>query len=324
MMPKFGRKAPRIVLFFASDLHGSEKCFRKFLNGGPIYGADVMVLGGDVAGKAIQAVTAVGPGRYQCTFRGASYEVGEGDELTELEKLIGDFGYYPYRAQPGELEEMQANGTMEQLFVKLMRERLARWMEMADERLRPKNLPVYWMLGNDDPSELEEVLDEATWGVHGDGHIEVLPSGHEFVSFGWSNITPWNSYRELPEDEIKRRLDKICAGLQHPENAIFNLHPPPYDTGLDEAPVLDQNLTVQQSAGQVKMAPVGSTAVRQIIEEQQPLLGLHGHIHEASGFRQVGRTLCINPGSDYGTGVLNGFIATLEPDRIRAHQFVRG
>ena len=324
MSPFLRRGGPRTVLFFASDLHGSEKCFRKFLNGGPIYGADVMVLGGDVAGKAIQSIEAMGQGRYRCTFRGTDYEVSDGDELVELEKLVADFGYYPYRCEPGELEAKQADGSMELLFVDLMRERLSRWTQMADERLRPKGLPVYWMLGNDDPSELEAVLDEAPWGIHGDGRIETLPSGHEFVTFGWSNITPWNSYRELPEEEITQRLEKICSGLERPETAIFNLHAPPYDTGLDEAPVLNKDLQVQQSAGQVKMAPVGSTAVRKIIEGFQPMLGLHGHIHESSGFRRIGRTLCINPGSDYGTGVLNGFVATIESDRIRAHQFVRG
>lgn len=324
MSPLFGKKEPRSVLYFASDLHGSEKCFRKFLNGGKIYGADVMVLGGDVAGKAIQAITRTGIGTYECTFRGARYEVHDGDEVTELEQMIADFGYYPYRADPGELEGRQADGTMEKLFVELMCERLTRWMELADERLRPLGIPVYWMLGNDDPEELGSVLDAAPWGVHCDGRVEVLASGHEFLSFGYSNITPWHSYRELPEDEILRRLNALCELLVDPARAIFNVHAPPFDSGLDEAPVLAEDLTVQSSAGQVKMAPVGSTAVREVIERVQPLLGLHGHIHESSGFRQIGRTLCVNPGSDYGTGVLNGFIATLELDRIRAHQFVRG
>jgi len=316
--------APRTRLYFATDLHGSEKCFRKFLNGGAVYGADVMVLGGDVAGKAIQAVVRAPGGRYTCEFRGKRYDVAEGEEVAGLEQLIGDNGYYAYRAEPGELEAREAVGTLEDLFVELIRARLARWMQLADERLRPRGTPVYWMLGNDDPTELEGVLDAAPYGTHADGRLLVLPSGHEMYSLGYSNITPWESYRELPEDRIQALLEEGTAAMRHPERAILNVHVPPYDSGLDEAPVLDTSLTVQQSAGQARMAPVGSTAVRRVIEQVQPLLGLHGHIHEASGFRRIGRTLCVNPGSDYGIGALNGVLVTLEPDRIKAHQLVRG
>lgn len=313
----------RTRLYFATDLHGSEKCFRKFLNAGSVYGADLVILGGDLAGKAIQALVHTGD-RYTCRFRGVDYDVTAGEELAGLERLIGDLGYYPYRAEPGELDQREADGTLDELFVRLMHERLGRWLEMADERLRPKRIPAYWMLGNDDPTSLEAVLDAAPWGVHCDGRIQTLPSGHELYSFGHSNLTPWQSYRELPEADIKTALDAASGRLQRPECAVFNIHVPPFDTGLDEAPILDSSLQVQQSAGQVKLAPVGSTAVREVIERVQPLLGLHGHIHEASGFRRLGRTICINPGSDYGTGVLNGVLVTLEPDKVKAHQFVRG
>lgn len=324
MSPLFGKKTPRTTLYFASDIHGSEKCFRKFLNGAKIYEANVAVLGGDVAGKAIQAITETSRGHYDCTFRGAHYEVEDGQELVELEQLIADFGYYAYRAQPGELESRVADNTMEALFIELMKQRLEHWMELADDRLRPLGIDAYWMLGNDDPEDLGAVLDAAPWGTHCDGKVLTLGSGHEFLSYGPSNTTPWNSYRERSEEEIAAALEKMATELQAPERAIFNVHVPPYDSGLDEAPVLDADLTVQSSAGQVKMMPVGSKAVRSAIEKVQPMLGIHGHVHESSGARMIGKTLCINPGSDYGTAVLNGFIATLESDRVRAHQFVRG
>jgi Icc-related predicted phosphoesterase len=320
----FGRKEPRTVLYFATDLHGSEKCFRKFLNGGKVYRPDVMVLGGDVAGKAIQELTRTTGSTYECTFRGVRYELEHGSALTELEQLIADFGYYPHRAEFGELEARQAEGKMEELFTELMYNRLSRWMQLADERLRPLGIPAYWMLGNDDPTELEAALRDAPWGTLCDGQVLQLESQHELLSLGYSNVTPWNSYRELSEEEMERRLNALCEQLVDPARAIFNLHVPPYDSGLDEAPALDADLKVQSAAGQTRMVPVGSTAVRKVIAQVQPLLGLHGHVHESSGFRQIGRTICINPGSDYGTGILNGFIATLEADRVRVHQFVRG
>ena len=311
-------------LYFATDLHGSDKCFRKFVNAAAVYHPDVMVLGGDLAGKAIQGITRNAGGRYHCTFRGTTYDVEAGPELDALERMIADHGYYPVRAEPGELEAKRADGTMDRLFLELMRERLGQWLTIADERLRPQRKPMYWMLGNDDPPELAALLDQAAWGENAEGKVLPLDDDHEMVSWGYSNKTPWDSYREMTEDQLRETLDRLCQGLRAPERAVLNVHVPPYGTGLDEAPQLDATLTVQTSVGQVKLVPVGSTAVRESLERVQPLLGLHGHIHESHGFKQLGRAVAVNPGSDYGTGALNGVLVTLERDRVKAHQFVRG
>ena len=213
---------------------------------------------------------------------------------------------------------------MDRLFLELMRERLGQWLTIADERLRPQRKPMYWMLGNDDPPELAALLDQAAWGENAEGKVLPLDEDHEMVSWGYSNKTPWDSYREMTEDQLRETLDRLCQGLRAPERAVLNVHVPPYGTGLDEAPQLDATLTVQTSVGQVKLVPVGSTAVRESLERVQPLLGLHGHIHESHGFKQLGRAVAVNPGSDYGTGALNGVLVTLERDRVKAHQFVRG
>lgn len=315
--------AKRTRLYFVSDLHGSGKCFRKYLNGGAIYQADVMVLGGDLAGKAIQSITKAPAGRFRFSFRGASYDLEDGEELRRVEQLIADHGYYPYRADPGELADLEASGELDALFLTLISERLQQWLELADERLRPRGIPIYWMLGNDDPPELTAMLDAAPWGAHCEGR-DVLVGEHEMISWGYANTTPWHTYREMTDEQLRSEFAMLAGELRDPERAIFNLHPPPFDTGLDEAPVLDENLQVQTAAGQAKMAAVGSHAVREAIEQFQPLLGLHGHIHESAGFRKLGRSLAINPGSDYGTGVLNGVLVTLEPGKVKAYQFVRG
>ena len=315
--------AKRLRIYFATDLHGSDKCFRKFVNAASVYAPDVLILGGDLAGKAIQSIQRGANGRFDCTFRGVRHEVEGGPELEALEQLISDHGYYAYRAEPGELEARQEEGSMDALFLELMRARLRRWLELAEERLRPDGKPVFWMLGNDDPPALQEVLDDLPWGQPAEGRVLEV-DGHELVSLGYSNITPFHSYREMTEEQITYALDALTDELETPERAIFNIHVPPYGTGLDEAPVLDQDLRVQTAVGQVKFSAVGSPAVREVLERVQPLLGLHGHIHESAGFRKLGRTLAINPGSDYGTGALNGVLLTLEKDRIRAHQLVRG
>jgi len=314
----------RTRLYFVTDLHGSSKCFRKFINAGPIYKADVMILGGDIAGKAIQSIVRGPNGTWTCSFVGTSYAISTESELVELERLISDHGYYPYRAEPGELEAHEAKGTLDALFVGLMVERLTGWLNLADERLRPTGKPLYFMLGNDDPVELADLLDRAPWGTHDEGKVVWLDDEHEMISWGYSNITPWHSHREQTEEQLTASMNEMAGRLSHPERAVLNVHVPPYGTQLDEAPRLDENLRVQALLGQVQFAAVGSTAVREFELGHQPLLGLHGHIHEASGIRRLGRTVVINPGSDYSTGALNGALITLEKDKVSAHQLVRG
>ena len=316
--------ARKTRVYFATDLHGSSKCFRKFVNAGTAYGVDVLILGGDIAGKALQTIIRGADGRYRCRFVGTDYDVEAGPELEALEKLIADHGYYPYRAEAGELDARKADGSLDALFVSLMHARLTEWLNLADDRLRPTGKQLFFMLGNDDPAELRSLLDEAPWGVHGEGEVVMLDDDHEMISLGYSNITPWHSHREMTEEGLAAAIGDMASRLRSPERAIINVHVPPYGSGLDEAPMLDANLTVQASVGQVKFAPVGSTAVRDALLEVQPLLGLHGHIHESGGIRRLGRTIAINPGSDYGTGVLNGAIMTLERDKVAAHQLVRG
>ena len=316
--------ARKIKLFFATDVHGSEQCFRKFLNAGAAYGPDVMVLGGDVAGKAVQAIVRVDADRYRFSFRGREHDLADGDELRHVERLISDNGYYPWRSGPGELEARVADGTVDALLLELMQERLEAWMALADERLRPQDLPAFWMLGNDDPPELEPLLESAPWGTHADDRVCDLGDGHALVSLGYANTTPWNTQRELSEEELGARLDALFAQVEEPRRAVLNAHVPPYMSGLDEAPVLDEGLRVQSAAGQVKMGAVGSTAVRDAIERHRPMLSLHGHVHESAGFRRIGKTLAVNPGSDYGTGALNGALLVLDGDKVRAHQLVRG
>jgi uncharacterized protein len=316
--------AKKTKLFFATDVHGSEMCFRKFLNAGAFYRPDVMVLGGDIAGKAVQAVEDLGGGRFTTTFRGHRYDIEDDPELARVERLISDVGYYPWRSEPGALDARIADGLIDDLLLELMQQRLHRWMEMADERLRPLGKPVFWMLGNDDPPSLDEPLKAAPWGEHAEGHVLPLDDEHALLSWGWSNPTPWDSFREMSEDELTARFEQLFALAPDPHRIVFNAHVPPFDSGLDEAPVLDANLTVTQQAGQVKLGPVGSRAVRAAIESHQPVVGLHGHVHESAGFRRIGNTMSVNPGSDYGTGALNGALMTLSSGKLKSHQMVRG
>jgi Icc-related predicted phosphoesterase len=142
------------------------------------------------------------------------------------------------------------------------------------------------------------------------------------INEGHSNPTPWHTYREISEEELLSELTRQIEQVKDVRNAIFNLHVPPYGSKLDEAPLLDANL-VPVDGGRTYV-PVGSTAVRKVIETYQPLLGLHGHIHEARGQAQIGRTLCLNPGSTYGEGVLSGYVIALDKKSVRGFQPVQG
>jgi Icc-related predicted phosphoesterase len=64
---------------------------------------------------------------------------------------------------------------------------------------------------------------------------------------------------------------------------------------------------------------VGSKAVRRAIETYQPILSLHGHIHESRGVATIGRTVCINPGSEYPDGVLRGAIVDFDRDGVKSY-----
>jgi Icc-related predicted phosphoesterase len=144
------------------------------------------------------------------------------------------------------------------------------------------------------------------------------------ASCGFANRTPWNCPRDVEEDELARRYEDAIAGLREPEQAIFNFHCPPYDTGIDSGPRLNEEYRVRSGAGGVDMHPVGSTACRAAIERHQPLLGLHGHLHESRGTYKLGRTLCLNPGSEYTEGVLRGSLIEIRKGKVKSQQFTAG
>ncbi|MDG6921929.1 MAG: metallophosphoesterase, partial [Nitrososphaerota archaeon] len=108
------------------------------------------------------------------------------------------------------------------------------------------------------------------------------------------------------------------------ENSIFSLHVPPFDSGIDAAPQIAENFKVVIKGGQPIMIPVGSTAVREAINQYKPLVGLHGHIHESRGIYKLGKTVCINPGSEYAQGILRGAIVDLEDNKLADYLLVSG
>lgn len=314
------------TIFFATDLHGSETCFRKFVAAARFYGADLLVLGGDLTGKLVVPLVSVPGGRWQAWVHGRRRLLDEAG-AAELERQARVAGSYTSRMTPDEHRHLEANPeAVEELFAELMTETLRRWLRHAEERLAGSDVRILTAPGNDDPWMVDGVLAEHGGGrvVLAEGEIVEVAPGHELLTTGWTNKTPWNTPREYPEEAIARRLDDLAAGLANPAGALFNLHVPPYDSRLDTAPLLGQDLKVKTSMGGEVTAPVGSTAVRDAIERYQPLVSLHGHIHESGGTVRLGRTLAVNAGSEYGEGVLRGVLVTVGGGKVLRHQPTTG
>lgn len=308
-------------VFFATDLHGSEVCWKKFLNAARFYDADVLVCGGDMTGKAIVPIVSEN-GHYTVAVGGEHQSVAA-EQVGEVEANIRRRGYYPLQMSVERLHELdQDPHKRAACFQEVMLEGVDRWMKMAADKLRGTGVRIFVSPGNDDEMEVDDVVRRSELVELGEGRL-VEFGGFTMISTGWSNPTPWNTHREESEEELGKRIDAMASQVPDLSRAIFNLHCPPYRSGLDEAPAIDADLRLLH--GGRALRPVGSTAVREAIEKRQPLLSLHGHIHESKGAVKIGKTLSINPGSAYEEGMLMGAIIQLDPNKgIKSYQLVNG
>lgn len=302
-------------IFFATDIHGSDICWNKFLNAGKFYEADQLILGGDMTGKAIVPIIHQGGKNYRVTLLEQTFDITNEDELTDIKKKIRSRGYYPYMTNPDEIAELDKDPSkVDKIFLQEVLKVVQQWMEIADKKLAGTGMKVYCCPGNDDMDEVDEILMESRTVVHAEGKVTDLPSGHEMIASGWSNITPWHTHREEDEDQLAVRYEAMISKLKNPGSSIFNIHVPPYKSGLDDAAELDKDLRPVLAGN--SMIPVGSKALRAAIEKTQPLLTLHGHIHEGRATTRIGKTLCINPGSMYEQGTLLGALIVLSKDKV--------
>jgi Icc-related predicted phosphoesterase len=252
-----------------------------------------------------------------------AFDISSEDELQDMMKRVRSRGYYPYLTNPDEITELErAPDRVSQIFEQEVLKVVQQWMDLADKKLDGTDMKVYCCPGNDDMDEVDELVRSSRRVVLVEGQVTPLDGVHEMIASGWSNRTPWDTHREEDEDQLKLRYEAMICQLKDPRNAVFNIHVPPYKSSLDEAPELDKDLRPKM-AGQALKA-VGSTAVRKVIEDTQPLLGLHGHIHEGRGTSRIGKTLCINPGSMYEQGTLLGAIVVLGKNKIENYVLTTG
>jgi Icc-related predicted phosphoesterase len=312
-------------LFFTTDIHGSERCFRKLLNAAQAYRADALVLGGDITGKLLVPLVTEPDGRVSASFFGQTRWASGAAEVEALEAWLRQAGSYTVRLTRGEKEQIDADpGAVADLFRRAVTETVRGWIALARERLEARGIPLFLSAGNDDEPYVDEVLGSAEYVQAPEGRVVCLPDGREMISVGYANITPFDSPRELPEEELERRMTDLADQLHDPERAVFNFHCPPHGTTLDLAPKLDADLRPMLNGADVMMAAAGSVATRRTIERYQPIVGLHGHIHESRAAQKLGRTMCFNPGSEYSEGVLRGVLMEFKPNKLKGWQFTNG
>ncbi len=327
----FGKKssAQAVRIFFATDLHGSERAFRKFINAAKFYNASVLIMGGDVLGKFIIPIIK-DQGRYRATVQGMTEELDTESELEQLQGRIAAQGAYSKVMSVEEYRAVEADPSeLDRLFHELARERLAHWVDFAETRLQGTGVKCFITGGNDDFADtLEPLLREDLQCVVGCEGKEVrVTDQHTMISLGFSGPTPWKTPRETDEATLGTMIDEMAASVSDMSHCIFNLHDPPIDSTLDTCPMLDWDTDPPKQivrGGQVVMYGAGSKSVRDAIMKYQPLLGLHGHIHESSGAIKLGRTLCLNPGSEYGEGILRGALVVLVGNKVERYQLTTG
>ncbi len=314
---------PRV--FYVTDLHGSEICWKKFLNAGAFYKADVVILGGDVTGKAMVPIVQKANGTWESSLQDFHEMLETETEVVEFEKRVQNRGYYPIRVSAEEYRALQEDEDLvDKRFKEVMVEGMERWIAMAEDKLAGTGIRAIACPANDDMFEIDEILSQASIVETGDEDHPMELDGFTIVSMGWTNPTPWHTFREAEEPELARRIERALQHATDPDLTIFNFHAPPYGSKLDNAPALNEDLTYK-SGGQA-LRPVGSTSVREAIKSYQPMLSLHGHIHESKGAARIGRTLALNPGSSYEEGILQAAIVNIDTKKrkVKNYQLVNG
>ncbi len=306
-------------IFLAADPHGSQQTWEKMCRAPKVFKADVAMMSGDLTGKAIMPIIQEKEDRWFVQPHGKKKTIKKQKDLDKFIKFTKDEGYYPKILTPDELEKLkETEGAITQLFQDLMVERMQEWMNMANERI-PEDVMVVVNPGNDDDYSIDKVIDDDPRIINPLKKVIDI-HGYPMISLEWVNNTPWDTHRECPEEEMLEKLEVEFARLDTDDysNVLCNFHDPPFNSGLDTAPTLNEDHTIKKSGAMEVLGPVGSKSVRAVIEKYEPLLGMHGHIHESHGFRKIGRTLCVNPGSEYREGILKGFIINIDDGEVNA------
>jgi Icc-related predicted phosphoesterase len=314
-----------VKMFFASDLHGSNVCFKKFVNSAKFYGVDVLVLGGDLTGKAVIPIAEQEDGTFIALQHGEQIRIADKSELDDFVKRQGNMGFYPAVMSEAEYQRLSRDPEAQTtLFKKLVLERVRDWADIATEKLKGTDIPLITVPGNDDFVDIDEILTQAPVFDFHEMQVCEFKGGYQMLYCGGSTPTPWDTEREYTEEQYVARFAELLPQVTDMSRCIFNVHVPPFGTALDACPKLDKNLKVVYEMGLPVQVHAGCQTLTDIIKKHQPLLGLHGHIHEGRAKINIGKTICINPGSVYPEGILQGALITLRHGEVAQANLMQG
>jgi uncharacterized protein len=315
----------QVKMFFASDLHGSNVCFKKFVNSAQFYGADVLVLGGDLTGKAVIPIAEQDDGSFIAFQHGEAVKINDRSELDDFVKRQGNMGFYPTVMSEAEYQRLKADPEGQAaLFKQLVLERVREWVAFAAQKLKGAGIPLVALPGNDDFPEIDALLTQAECIEFHEMQVCEFKGGYQMLFCGGSTPTPWDTEREYTEEQYISRFGELLPQVGDMSRCIFNVHVPPFGTALDACPKLDGDLRVVYEMGLPAQTHAGCQTLLDIIKQHQPLLGLHGHIHEGRAKINIGKTICVNPGSVYPEGILQGALVTLQHAEVTQVNLVQG
>src|SRR3984893_5984046 len=215
-------------LYICSDIHASERTWRKFVNAmkANVYKADAALIAGDLTGKALTAVVSSENGDvWTADVLGRRRVARTESELADLEREIADIGYYAVRVSEDERAAMEADPALvRRAFDEHITRRVREWMELAAERLEGSGVPMYLMPGNDDDFEIDPALAESQYCQNVNEQVVELTPWHQLVSIGWSSPTPWSTPRELPEEEFLDKLSTLMKGVRDTRKLVMMTH----------------------------------------------------------------------------------------------------
>ena len=256
------RNGDGTTVFFATDLHGSEVCFRKFVAAAAFYGADLLILGGDLTGKLVTPIVQNGQGCWS-EVHGRRVTL-KPDELDAFELQMADEGVYTRRMSSDEYAAFEAAPEkVDALFLELMTERLEHWIDLALEKLDGTTVRILTAPGNDDPYAVDDVIRRRGGDrvLLVEGEITEIAPGHEMLNTGWSNHTPWDTHREFDEEALRAHIEEMAGQLRDPAGVPQHGDAPPVGHlqrtrtgqalgGLQRAPVLPPEVLSRLQAWQ--------------------------------------------------------------------------
>lgn len=297
-------------IFYATDFHAAESTFRKFTNAGPFYKADLVIYDGDFCGKMVVPIIKTSKGTYEATYYGSTVSVKSEADILDMQKTLRDAGFYWIILNESELDRITKDD-VDRITRECQTKQVKEWVSLMDQRFKKNNMPCVIVPGNDDPFHIDEILDQLTYVKNGDGKVIEI-NGFEIMSLSYSNPTIFKFPRDIAEEELARKIDELASQVKDMNKCIFNFHAPPNDTDLDQDTLFDEDLNPILDGDALATGPVASKAIRAAIEKYQPMLSLHGHVHASRGTSKIGRTLCINPGSNYDEIQLKGCLVDVD------------